>query len=208
MWLLLLSVLSSSDTSVSELKRKLQQEPFVVDRRISTAERRIKEGEELDSALLDMEVALALVPENPRVHVLYALLMEQRGNSAEARRAYETGLELDPKQDEARFRLAGLLFSAGEFAQSATEYEKYLATHPDAVGAQLQRAAALEKAGNASQAEKALLVLFRNRQTRLASGKRLVEMYTRQGRDRDAAQIRAQIDPPKRSLRELKRSNR
>jgi Tfp pilus assembly protein PilF len=203
-----LTMVVAAEDDLAALDRKIAKEPSNPLPRLDAAQKRILSGEELDRALLDLEAAKAMLPENPRVHFLYGQLMEERGEPQPAREAYQTAVALREDYDDARFRLAGLLFQQGAFAEAAAEYGRYAKGHPEASGARLQLAAAYEKAGDLKAAEKELKALYADPKTHELAGRKLVELYERTGRGKDAGKIRAAVEPPKRKLRDLKRSAR
>jgi tetratricopeptide (TPR) repeat protein len=207
-WAIVVTVLLTADDTLAALDRQIAQSPAAPLPRLDAAQRRIVSGEELDRALLDLDVARALLPENPRVHFLFGQLMEERGDPAQATASYQTALQLKEDYDEARFRLAGLLFQQGNFADAAAAYARYVKAHPEASGARVQLAAALEKAGDHKGAERELKAIYSDAKTRELGGRKLAELYERTGRERDATRIRAQVEPQKRRLRELLRSAR
>jgi tetratricopeptide (TPR) repeat protein len=194
--------------ALNALDKQIAASPSSALPRLDAAQLRLKSGEELDKALLDLEVATSLMPENPRGHYLYGQLMEEKGNAAAARAAYQTALTLRDDYDDARFRLAGLLLREGAFGEAVAAYARYAKAHPDATGARLQLAVALEKSGDAAGAEKELKALYAQAATRELAGRKLAELYDRLGKTREAAKVRDTVDPPKRKLRELKRSAR
>lgn len=205
---LVVTALLVADESLGALDRQVASKPSDPFARIEAAQKRLQQGEELDRALLDLDVARSILPENPRVHFLYGQLMEERGDVAGARAAYETALALRDDYDDARFRLAGLLMQAQAFAEAAAAYGRYAKAHPDATGARLQHAAALEKSGDVAGAEKELKALFADAKTRGVAGFKLAELYERHGRHKEAVKVRAAVEPPKRKLRDLKPSGR
>jgi len=197
-----------ADASIAELDRKIAQNPSSAAARLEAAQLRVQNGAELDRALLDLDVARALEPENPRIHFLFGQLMEERGQGGEARASYQTALALKDDFDDARFRLAGLLFQAGAFGEAAQAYARYVKAHPEATGARLQLALAHEKAGEVPLAEKELKALQHDPKTHEVATRKLVELYERTGREKEAHKLRASSEPPKRKLRDLKPSAR
>ncbi len=194
--------------SVAELDRKIIAAPADAKARLAAAQLRLQNGEELDRALLDLDVARALEPENPHIHFLFGQLMEERGQAGEARASYQTALALKEDLEDARFRLAGLLFQSGAFSEAAQAYARYVKAHPDATGARLQLALAHEKGGDVHQAEKELKALQHDPKTHELATRKLIELYERTGREKDAAKLRTTSEPPKRKLRDLKPSAR
>src|SRR5215813_1493312 len=79
--------------------------------RMEAGRLRLQLGEDLDRAEAHLETARFLVPENPRAHYLWGLLMEERGRRAEAIRSFEMAILYRPDYADARFRLAGDYFS-------------------------------------------------------------------------------------------------
>ena len=205
---LVLTSFLAADEALAALDRKIASEPTSAQPRVDAAQARLQNGEQLDRALLDLDVARALVPEDPRIHFLFGQLMEERGQHKDARASYETALGLKDDFDDARFRLAGLLFNDGAFAEAAAAYARYVKGHPEATGARVQLAAALEKSGDVHAAEKELKALHGDPKTHELGGRKLLELYERHGREKDASKLRAAVEPPKRKLRDLKRSAR
>jgi tetratricopeptide (TPR) repeat protein len=206
--LLWLTAVCGASTELNALDRQIVTQPADPRPRLQAAELRVKAGEQLDRALLDVDVARSLSPEDPRAHYLFGLLMEERGEAATAKDAYQTALALNDTHDDARFRLAGLYFRERAFGPAAEAYGRYVKAHPDASGARLQLAAALEQMGDKSRAEAELKAMYADPKTREMAGRRLAELYDRSGREHDAAKIRAAVEPPRRRLRDLKRSAR
>lgn len=205
---LVVTAFLAADESLAELDRLIAKDPSAPLPRLDASAKRIANGEELDRALLDLDVARSIWPENPRAHFLFGQLMEERGDKDQARASYQTALGLRDDYDDARFRLAGLLFQSGAFADAAAAYARYVKAHPDATGARLQHALALEKAGDVHGAEKELKALYADAKTREMAGHKLVGLYERHGREKDAARLRGAVEPPKRKLRDLQRSAR
>ncbi|MBK7863226.1 MAG: tetratricopeptide repeat protein [Archangiaceae bacterium] len=197
-----------ADDSLQALDRAVAARPSDPLPRLEAAQRRLQLGEELDRALFDADAARALLPENPRAHFVFGQLLEERGERAEARTAYQTALLLRDDYDDARFRLAGLLFQEQQWADAASAYGRYVKAHPEASGARLQLAAALEKQGDSKAAERELKAMLSDPKTHEVAGRRLAELYERTGRERDAKRLRSQVEPPKRKLRDLNRSAR
>lgn len=206
---LLLAALSSEDAAaLKALDQQIAKAPTSALPRIDASDLRIKNGEELDRALLDLDVARSLLPENARAHFLFGQLMEERGDTTQARRSYGTALGLRDDYDDARFRLAGLLFREAAFAEAAQAYARYVKGHAEAVGARVQLALALEKSGDKAGAEKELKALYADPKSHELGGRKLAELYEREGRAKDAAKVRSAVEPPKRKLRDLKPSGR
>jgi Tfp pilus assembly protein PilF len=208
LWLMVAALATEDAEALSTLDKQIAASPSSAVPRLDAAQLRLKAGEQLDRAMFDIDVAMSLAPENPRAHYLLGQLMEEKGEISAAKSAYTTALVLRDDYDDARFRMAGLLFREGAFADAAAAYGRYAKAHPEAVGARMQLAAALEKAGDNAGAEKELKAMYQAPATRELAGRKLAELYDRLGRPKDAAKVRQAVDPPKRQLRELKRSAR
>lgn len=190
------------------LVRKMPAWPLA---RLEAARLRLKLGQELERAELDLEVARAISPELPRAHFLWGLLREERKDDVGAVNAYEAAVRLRPSYDEARLRLAGIRFAKGEWAQAAEHYAQVVAAHPDWTHVRLQWVGALEKAGRVDEAEAELLRLRQQDPGSRIAARRLAELYERSGRPTEAAKVRAELEAqaePKKKMRPLKKSRR
>jgi tetratricopeptide (TPR) repeat protein len=208
LWLLIAALAAEDADALMALDKQVAASPSSAVPRLDAAALRLKAGEQLDHAMLDIDVAMSLAPENPRAHYLFGQLMEEKGEVESAKRCYLTALALRDDYDDARFRLAGLLMREGAFAEAAQAYGRYTKTHPDATGARLQLASALEQSGDKQGAEKELKALYAAPASKLIAGRKLAELYDRLGKPKEAAKVRDAVDPPKPKLRELKRSAR
>lgn len=175
--------------------------------RIEAARLRLKLGADLDLAEAHLEAARAIAPENPRVHFLYGVLMQERGRGRSALDAFEVALALRPGFDEARFRAAGQAMSLSSFQRAEAHFRAFLAEHPEAVGVQLSLAQALEAQGRAAESEKLLRRLYQQRPPVPLVAQRLADLYDRTGRPQLAEKVRRELEPS-RKLRELKKSAR
>jgi Tfp pilus assembly protein PilF len=208
LWLLIATLAAEDADALMALDKQVVASPSSAIPRLDAAALRLKAGEQLDHAMFDIDVAMSLAPENPRAHYLFGQLMEEKGDTAAAKRSYLTALALREDYDDARFRLAGLLMREGAFADAAQAYGRYTKAHPDATGARLQLASALEQSGDSKSAEKELKALYAAPASKLLAARKLAELYERLNRPKDAAKVRDSVDPPKRKLRELNRSAR
>lgn len=190
------------------LARAVEADPTWAMARLELGRLELKLGLHTDAALVHLDIARSLAPENPRAHYLYALAADEQGAHRAARQALEVALALRDDYSDARFRLAGLLFADGDYPGAVAAYHVFVSNHPDATGAQLQLATALERAGQAVDAEKTLKALMQVPAVRVLAGRRLADLLDRQGRKSEAAKVRVAIDPPKKSLRQLKPSRR
>lgn len=193
--------------AIAELTNAVKVEPRWALGRVELGRLQLKQGA-ADAALLHLDVARTLTPENPRAHYLFALAAADAGRQNEARRSLEVALALRADYSEAQERLASVLVADGEYARAAALLTAYVAAHPEANGARLQLADALERAGHAKEAESQLRALLDMPQLKTLAGRRLIALLDTQGRTADAQKVRHLIDPPKRQLRELKPSRR
>jgi tetratricopeptide (TPR) repeat protein len=168
----------------------------------------LAQGDGLDRAQFHLDAALSLAPENPRAHYLWGLLMNERQRSEEAVRSFEIALYLREDYDEARFRLAGLYQARGEFEQAVATWRTYLDRHKGELGPMLQLASALERAGKARDAEAELKKLYADPKTKELGGRKLAELYDRQGRTAEAARVRNAAIPKTQKKRDLLPSKR
>lgn len=224
MWTLLLLAAAASDGALQQaqaleaagddagaakvLARAVEGDPTWAMARLELGRVELKLGQRTAAAHAHLDIARSLAPENPRAHYLYALAADEQGARRDARQALEVALELRDDYSDARYRLAGLLFADGDFPRAVAAYHVYVTNHPEATGARLQLATALERAGQAINAEKELRALMQIPASRQLAGRRLAELLERQGRKSEAAKVRVAVDPPKKSLRQLKPSRR
>jgi tetratricopeptide (TPR) repeat protein len=188
--------------AVALLDAAVRADPVAALPRIELGRLVLKSGSQPALAQQHLDAARALAPENPRVHYLYALAVEEQGQRPEARRSLEVALALRDDFPEARFRLAGLLFAEGDWGGAAAAYKRYLASRPGETGALLQLAAALERDGAVGRAEATLRSMLTG-PARAVATRRLAELLERQGRAGEAQRLRASLGgtaPAKRPL--------
>lgn len=179
--------------------------------RLEAARLLLKAGSasELDRAQAHLDAAQKEAPENPRVYFLRGMLLEERGTTFDAIRAYEKAVGLRPSYDDARFRLAGLWARAGDFLKAEWHYRPLSKSKPEWVQVRLQLASVLEQQGRVPDAEKELLAARDAQPTNPGVLRTLAAFYERTGRPQLAAKVRAQLAAPeKRSMRALKPSKR
>lgn len=168
----------------------------------------LKSGTSPEAAILHLDVARALNPENPRAHYFYALAVDEQGHRDEALRSLQVSLALREDFADAQYRLAGLLFTAEQYGPAAQAYQRFVDTHPEDVGARLQLASALARSGAVPQAEKVLRSLAAHPASKLLATRRLAELVEQQGRKAEAQALRDSLDPPRKQLRPLGPSHR
>lgn len=175
--------------------------------RVELGRLELKQGA-TEAALVHLDVARSLAPENPRAHYLFALAADEAGHRNESRRALEVALTLREGYADAQVRLASVLSAEGNHRGAANALRPYVATHPEANGARLQLAEALERSGDAAGAERELRALLHVAPLKVLAGRRLLALLDSQGRTSEAEKVRHAIDPPRRQLRELKPSRK
>src|SRR5262245_56862833 len=70
--------------ALASIEGLLRRDPTWALARMEAGRLRLQLGEDLDRAESHLETARFLVPENPRAHYLWGLLMEERGRRGEA----------------------------------------------------------------------------------------------------------------------------
>ncbi|NBD12041.1 MULTISPECIES: lipopolysaccharide assembly protein LapB [Corallococcus] len=164
---------------------------------------------ELERAGVHLDAALREAPDNPRVQFLRGQLLEERGATFDAIRAYEKAVELRPSYDDARFRLAGLWAQAGDWLKAELHYRPLSKSRPAWVQVRMQLAAVLEKQGRTLDAEREFLAARDAQPDSPGVLRTLAAFYDRTARPQLAAKVRAQLAAPeKRSMRVLKPSKR
>jgi len=93
------------------------------------AEVQLKAGE-LDAAADTSRRATELDPENAVAWFNRGVVERERGNTAEAERAYRAAIAADPGQPDAPANLAGLLVVSGRASEAAPALERALAVWP------------------------------------------------------------------------------
>jgi tetratricopeptide (TPR) repeat protein len=205
---LVLERAGNDPAALAWLDAKSRSDPSWALPRIEAGRIRLKSAQDLDRAELDLEAAMSLAPENPRVHYLLGLLMQERGVVPSARRFFEQALALRPEYEEANDRLGAIYFAAREYAAAEQCYRRWLKAQPDALGASYQLAATLDSEGKRSEAVAELQGVMARSPNPIAA-RRLADLYERNGQADAARRLRAAWDaPPRRSLRTLKKSRR
>ncbi|MFL5322602.1 MAG: tetratricopeptide repeat protein [Myxococcaceae bacterium] len=172
--------------------------------RLEAARLRLKKGEELGKAELDLEAAHSLAPENPRVHFLQALLFEEQGKPAAERKSLELALTMRDTYTEARAKLAGLCFAQQDFVCAEREY-RALCTVDSSIAIHLQLAATLDAQNKTADAETELKSILAEQPDQPVAKRRLADLYERTGRVDLANKLRGKPTEV-RKLRPLKKS--
>jgi tetratricopeptide (TPR) repeat protein len=178
--------------------------------RLEGARIRLKRGGELDRVRYSLEVAQALVPENPRAAFLWAQLMEERGRADLAAQALDVAVALRPGYADAHLRLAHLAFGRGDYPRAETHYRAVKQLDASSVPARLQLALTLQRLGRARESEGELKSLLKAQPGSTVALRRLAELYDQTQRPEEARKVRSQLEAPapKRKMRELKPSRR
>jgi predicted Zn-dependent protease len=169
----------------------------------------LKQGANTDAALIHLDIARSLSPENPRGHYLFALAAKEQGHAREARAALEVALSLRADYEDARSRLASMQFESGDYRDAVLSFRAYTKAHPEATTARLQLALALERTERSHEAEAELRLMLRLPGARVVAARRLAEFLERQGRATEASRLReSQRSEPRRTFRALRPSSR
>ena len=193
--------------AIAVLESAVRADPRWAMGRVELGRLELKQGA-TDFALLHLDIARSLAPENPRAHYLFALAADEAGKRNESRHALEVALALREGYADAQVRLAGVLSAEGEHRAAALVLEPYVVAHPEANGARLQLAEAWLQAGDTKEAERELRALLQVTGLKLLASRRLLTLLESQGRTGEAEKVRQAIEPPRRQLRELKPSRR
>lgn len=164
--------------------------------RLEAARLLLNLGGDLDQAETHLDVAAAVAPDNPRVHYLRGLLWEERGQPLRAARSYELAVFYRSSYEDARFRLAGLWASLGDWLKAELHYRFLARSRPEWIQVRLQLVRALEEQGRVGDAEQELLRLKSEQPTNALVIRRLVDLYERTGRPKEAARLRTSLEPP------------
>jgi predicted Zn-dependent protease len=188
----------------------VRAEPLSPLLRLEAARLLLNLGGNLERAEVHLQVVSALAPENPRLHYLFGLLLEERGAPLRAARAYETALFYRASYEDALFRLASLWASQKDWLKAELYYRPLSRARPEWVQVRLQLAWVLEQQGRGEDAEQELLRLEREQPRNALVIRRLADFYERTGRSQLAAKLRARLKPaaPPRKMRPLGPSRR
>ncbi len=191
--------------ALASIEELLRRDPTWALAQMEAGRVQLQLGKDLDRAEAHLEAARVLVPENPRAHYLWGLLMEERGRRREAIRSFETAILYRPDYVDARFRLAGDYFSEGNWAQAVLHYRALCELESDSTLARFQLASGLEKMGKLPEAEEELRRLVSERPESALYRRKLGEFYARNNRPELASKL---LDEPKRKMRQLSKSRR
>ena len=163
----------------------IDRPPFLV--KLGEAYLTLKRVDEAEKVLKE---AVALRADVPRGQYNLALVHEQRGDAAGARAAYEAEVAKNPKNYGAQFNLGKVMLAAGRLPDAIARLRGSVAAKPDFAEGYLYLAKALLDAGNlpaATEAAKQGLALKPERSIAPLGHYVLADIYSRQGRENEAA---------------------
>jgi choline-sulfatase len=144
----------------------------------------------LDEAERHLREALRLKPDLPMANYDLGVLFEARGDAARAADAYEAELKVSPRTYQAHFNLAKILSRAGRINDAVRHFRAAVEQNPSFGSGYLYLAKALLDAGELRDSEAAALKGLASEpepQVVPLGHYVLADVYTRMGRDRDAA---------------------
>jgi tetratricopeptide (TPR) repeat protein len=163
----------------------IDRPPFLV--KLGEAYLTLKRFDEAEKVLKE---AVALRADVPRGQYNLALVYEQRGDSAGALNAYDAEIAKNPKNYGAQFNLGKAMLAAGRLPDAIARLRASVAAKPDFAEGYLYLAKALLDAGNlpaATEAAKQGLTLAPERSIAPLGHYVLADVYSRQGRENEAA---------------------
>jgi arylsulfatase A-like enzyme/predicted Zn-dependent protease len=143
-----------------------------------------------DEAEKNLREALRLKPDLPMANYDLGVLYEARGEAARAADAYEAELKVSPRTYQAHFNLAKMLSKAGRINDAVAHFRAAVDANPSFGSGYLYLAKALLDAGELQDSEAAALKGLASNpepQVKPLGHYVLADVYTRMGRERDAA---------------------
>ncbi len=150
--------------------------------RVEAGRLRLRLGERLSVAELNLEIAVSLVPENPRAHYLLGLTQEADGRLGPAAESLRTAVALRPEFEDAAVRLGQVLMRANDARGAVAVLSPLVKKASGPVGIRLTLSTALEQAGDVAAAEKLLVAMYKNPSTRERARLPLERFYRRHGK--------------------------
>jgi arylsulfatase A-like enzyme/predicted Zn-dependent protease len=163
----------------------IDRAPFLV--KLGEAYLELKRYDEAEKVLNE---AIGLRADVPRGRYNLALVAEQRGNATAARAAYEAEVAANPKNYGAQFNLGRILAKEGRPAEAAERFRASIEARPEFAEGHLYLAKAMLDLGDlqpAEQAAKQGLSLNPERSIAPLGHYVLADVYSRMGRESDAA---------------------
>ncbi len=188
-----LEAAGEDDAALAMLQAVIARQPAWEIPRLEAARLLLKLGREPERAELEVEIALALAPDNPRAHFLTAELAQARGETREAARALERALIFRPDYPEARLQLGAIYAAQGDWLHAEHHYRKLAREHPELTQGRLQLALALEQQGRVADAEVVLAQLLADEPENAWLKRRAAEFYERTGQATKAASLLAPL---------------
>ena len=177
--------------------------------RLEAARLLLKLGREPERAQTHLEIALALAPENPRGHFLWAALLEERRDLRGALQSLEHALLIRPSDLDARARAASMALSLGDDLRAEYHLRELKKLHPELTGERIQLALLLERQGRLEDAEAEFQALLAEFPQNAGVRRRYADFLERRGRAPEAAAIREEPQGgAQKKMRPLKKSRR
>ena len=98
--------------------------------------RELFDGERVEEAMREFEVAASLDPSNPSYHCNLAVAYDESGRDEDALEEYERALELDPNDLTALLSLGYMYSERDDFEKARSTWSKILTIAPDSAEAQ------------------------------------------------------------------------
>jgi putative PEP-CTERM system TPR-repeat lipoprotein len=133
-------------------------------------------------------------PLNPFPSNLAGLAYLQAGMNAKARESFERALQLQPGYGPPQFNLASIDIAEGKVGQAKQRYESLLEQRPNETRAMMGLASIAEKAGELKSAINWLDQVKKIDETNIGAQLRLIALYQRIARDRDALQLAMELE--------------
>jgi arylsulfatase A-like enzyme/Tfp pilus assembly protein PilF len=143
-----------------------------------------------DEAEKHVSEAIRLKPDLPMAHYDLGVLYEARGDAARAADAYQAEIRVNPRAFQAHFNLAKILSKVHRANDAVRHFRSAVEANPSFAAGYLYLAKALLDAGNLRESEDAALKGLQanpDAQVKPLGHYVLADVYTRMGRDREAA---------------------
>jgi tetratricopeptide (TPR) repeat protein len=190
------------------LERLIGYRPTFALARLEAARIYLKTESGLTRAEGHLEAALALIPEEPRAHFLWALVMEGRGRPAEALKALNLSVRLRPEFAEAQARLGALYARRSEWPEAERHLRAWVQQEPQSIQARLQLAESLARQSRWEDVQDELRSALQRQPRSALLASRLAEACERVGRTQEATQLRQDPGAVGRRMRPLPKSSR
>jgi arylsulfatase A-like enzyme/predicted Zn-dependent protease len=175
----------AEDTLAAALTMNVDRPAFL----LRLGESQIQLGK-YDEAEKHLGEAARLKPDLPMVHYDLGVLYEARGDAARAAEAYETEIRINPHAYQAHFNLAKIFSKVNRVDDAAKHFRSAIEANPSFAAGYLYLAKALLDSGDLRESEHAALKGLQSNpepQVKPLGHYVLADVYTRMGRDREAA---------------------